>query len=142
MWPSGMCAGAVGVVRGIGQSAGLAQPWLAAHGEHEPPQSVPVSLPFCSLSRHVAARQWPPEQWLLWQSAGESQTRPASHGAQDPPQSLSDSVPLRTVSVQLGGSQTVLHTKLTQSLPVAQRWLTAHAPQLPPQSTSVSVSFF
>jgi hypothetical protein len=94
------------------------------------------------LSEQAAARQCPSVQLPLRQSALALQTKPAAHGAHEPPQLTSDSLPLRTVSVQLGGWQTVAQTKLVQSLPALQRLLTAQAAQLPPQSMSLSVSFF
>jgi hypothetical protein len=94
------------------------------------------------LSVQVAARQWPSLQLPVVQSALELHTKPVPHALHEPPQSTSDSLPLRTLSVQLGGWQTVAQTRVAQSLPVPQRLSTAHGVHVPPQSTSLSVSFF
>jgi hypothetical protein len=119
-----------------------------------PPQSVSVSVPFCAPSVHVGGgahvplRQMPEEHWPL-----AVQVRPGAHSAQGAaPQSVTGSLPFLTPSLQLGawqqrstpfGQAAVPHTRLTQSAARAQASRVAQvAPQLPPQSSSVSFWFF
>ncbi len=66
-----------------------------------PPQSIPVSLPFLTLSPHEGAAQIPllghtPEA----QSLASRQCRPLAHGGQDPPQSTSVSEPFSALLEQ------------------------------------------
>jgi hypothetical protein len=60
-----------------------------------PPQSTPLSVPFCALSEHVAAWHAPPEQTRLSQSAAAQQAVAVPQRAQlePPPQSTALSPP-------------------------------------------------
>jgi hypothetical protein len=118
------------------QSVLLAQPWSFGHLGQVPPQSVPVSLPFLVPSVHDGVwhaplmHAWPPVQlhvMLLVQ--------------------LSLSCPhLPTRSAHVKGLQPhvpLVHGPLAQSVSPPQVLPGGHvAPQLPPQSTSVSAPFF
>lgn len=111
-----------------------------------PPQSTSVSLPFLTPSVQIGALHVPPEQTLLAQSVFVLQVWPVMQPGQDvPPQSTAVSVPFLTLSVQIGAWHVFvvvpLHTPLTQSPAIEQVLPVAHAPQLPPQSVSVSVPF-
>jgi hypothetical protein len=109
-----------------------------------PPQSGPVSLPFCAPSPHVGTAQVFvfASQTLLWQSESERQLLPVAHRCVHvvPPQLTSVSLPFCTASKQLGASQMALElqTLLWQSWLIVQMRPSAQGEQLPPQSTSVS----
>lgn len=121
------------------------------------PQSTSVSNPFCWPSGQLGAWHIPPAHTLLWQSAPVRHLFKSPHrghwgsGTFTPPQSWSVSLPFLTPSLQLGGWQVPyvvgqfapLHTPLTQS-PEEQQFLPSPqvAPQLPPQSLSVSSPSF
>lgn len=85
-------------------------------GHDPPPQSVAVSLPFCTPSAQLAATQVLPRHTLEAQSDPCVHDEPLPHAGQaPPPQSIEVSVPLRTPSLQVPG----LHTPSRQT-PVAQ----------------------
>ncbi len=125
------------------QSAFVRQPTPNPHGGQLPPQSTPVSLPFCTLSVHEGATHTPPEQTLSLQSLPVRQPLPSAHGGHEPPQSTSVSFPSFTPSLQVVARHVpptqvmlVQSPSILQSLPVAQ------GEQGPPQSTSVSAPSF
>jgi len=67
----------------------------AAQGEHDPPQSTSVSMPFALPSSHAAAAHAPLSHTLLLQSRASVQAWPGSQPEQaPPPQSTSLSLPL------------------------------------------------
>jgi hypothetical protein len=135
---------------GCTQSTPLAHGCPTAHFvTHVPPQSMALSLPLSRPSLHwSAAQRLVPPHAPLWQSELTAHTRVAAHfGSQEPPQSTSVSLPLRTPSKHWLGTQrsvVALHTPEAQSVLPAHRLFTAQrrdalvAPQVPPQSTSVS----
>ncbi|MFC5490877.1 hypothetical protein [Dokdonella soli] len=96
-----------------------------------PPQSISVSPPFLTPSKHVGAAQVPAVQTWLWQSLPTLQPLPMAHAAQvGPPQSTSVSFPFFTPSEQLAGWQVpALQTRFWQSLPLAQIFPSAHGLQ-------------
>ena len=77
-------------------------------GMHIPPQSTPVSLPFCTPSKHVGVAQsmFAPH-FLLMQSTFTLHILPLPQAGQPPPpQSTSVSVPFLVRSQQVGAWQT------------------------------------
>jgi hypothetical protein len=97
-----------------GQSASRAH---VTHGAQGPPQSTPVSAPFCTPSSQLGTWQTALEQTPLAQSAATPQPTPAAHaGHAPPPQSTPVSAPFRTPSLQVGAWQEpATHTPLAQS---------------------------
>ena len=73
------------------QSAFTLQVRNTTHGGQLPPQSTSLSVPFLTLSEHVAVVHVPNEQILDWQSASPPQLFPPAHLGHPPPQSTSDS---------------------------------------------------
>jgi len=152
--------GAVQTSVAAGQKSGLEQSLLAAQptpaaqrGQlFAPPQSTPVSTPFCTLSVHEGAAHSPAVHTPLVQSEPVPHPDPVPQRAQAPlpPQSTPVSPPFFTPSPQEGAAHTpAVHTRLTQlaplvphSWPTAHSWLVGAAAQLPPQSTSLSLPFF
>jgi len=147
------------------QSLPTSQVTPTAHGPHEPPQSVPVSLPFLIVSLHVAAAHVlvvtlvvvfvallkmlvvVVTQLLLQQSPESTHVASAPHFGQElPPQSVADSFPFLMPSEQVAATQrcvALLQCELAQSLLLLQArpaWHLGHV--LPPQSTAVSSPFF
>jgi hypothetical protein len=107
-----------------------------------PPQSLSLSLWFCTPSPQVGAAHWPAVHTPLWQSFGPRQALDVPHLLQplDPPQSASVSVWFFTVSRQVGIWQTdPVQTLLVQSAPIAHALPFAHPAHEPPQSVSVSL---
>jgi hypothetical protein len=87
------------------QSAPTLHTLPAAHALQLPPQSTSVSVPFFTVSVHVAA--WhlsgEPEHTPLWQSDGTRHVLAFAHLPQlEPPQSMSVSVPFLTLSEHVG----------------------------------------
>ena len=87
--------------------------WQSVGAEHEspvaqllpqlPPQSISVSVPFCTPSLQVGAWQTFEVHTPLSQSPPTAQPWPTVHGEQvPPPQSTSVSAPFCTVSLQFG----------------------------------------
>ena len=136
------------------QSLFAAQPMPSAHGLHIPPQSRPVSVPFCTPSLQLAGVQAPlvphslSTQSLPLMHILPSAQAGASSASPVPllPQSVSVSVPFFTVSVEVGASHSLVagsHTPLVQSPPRRQAIPSPQAAQVPPQSEAVSLpSFF
>jgi hypothetical protein len=88
------------------QSVPARQALPSAHvGQPPPPQSTSVSVPFFTVSEHVAAWQTRPVHTPLSQSAATAHARLAAHGVHEPPQSTSVSVPSFILSVQLAAMQ-------------------------------------
>src|SRR5204863_2350683 len=73
-------------------------------GHAPPPQSMPVSLPFLTLSLHAAARHVPPAHTRVVQSVPLAQPLSTAHGLHEPPQSTSVSWPFFTWSLQSGAA--------------------------------------
>jgi hypothetical protein len=90
------------------QSAFDLQCLRSAHfGQVGPPQSMPVSVPFCTPSLQVGAAQCAFLQSLSTQSASPRHILPSAHGGHvPPPQSTSVSVPSFTPFMQLAGTHT------------------------------------
>jgi hypothetical protein len=114
-----------------------------------PPQSTPVSPPFCTESTHVGAWQTLPVQTPLVQSALPPQFLPSAHVSLAasqvvPPQSRSVSAPFFTPSVHVAAAQCFVasHTPLLQSPATRHFFVSAHPLHVvPPQSISVSAPF-
>jgi hypothetical protein len=111
---------------------------------HGPPQSMPVSVPFFTVSVQLGAVQrLIAEQAPLAQSTPVLQPPPSAHlFGQEPPQSTPVSEPFWRLSVHDGAWQVPLHTASTQSAGTEHPFPSAHWGQLPPQSTSVSSPSF
>jgi hypothetical protein len=79
-----------------------------------PPQSTPVSLPFCTASVQLGAAQKALMQTPLWQSASFVHVESAGHALQSgPPQSMSVSTPFFTISVHVAvAHRPLVHTPL------------------------------
>jgi hypothetical protein len=118
----------------------------AQRGQRSPPQSVEVSLPFCTPSVQVpGSAQRPAWQRPLWHWASAVQTSASAHSPQAAlPQSVTGSPPLATPSLQLGAWQQRCtpgpqpappHTLLWQSSLPLQLTPVAQLGQGPPQST-------
>jgi hypothetical protein len=87
------------------QSVTTLQSLLVPQAEHEPPQSVSVSVPFLVPSEQLDAWHVPAMHTPLVQSAPVVQPLPSAHlsvGAHEPPQSTSVSVPFLTMSPHVG----------------------------------------
>jgi hypothetical protein len=130
------------------QSAFTLQPLPTAHFVvQEPPQSTPVSVPFCTLSEHVGVWHTPLVHLRLVQSPLPEHLPASGHfGHVVPPQSTSVSVPLTMPSLHAAAWQTLLEQSplagVTQSPFTEQPAPTAHfVVHVPPQSTAVSVPF-
>src|SRR5690606_29813196 len=92
--------------RPLEQSEFWTHPSPAAHEAGQlPPQSTPVSPPFCTPSSHDGAWQEPSVQTPERQSVGAPHCLPVAQEVQEPPQSVSDSSPFRIPSPQLAGAQ-------------------------------------
>src|SRR5262245_8332339 len=104
--PQGAAAQLLPVQVWLSQSASVVQPRPLPPGSHPerapPPQSWPVSLPFCTPSLQAGALQRPPVHTPLWQSPPPEQATPVPQGLQPesapPPQSGPDSLPFFTPS--------------------------------------------
>jgi hypothetical protein len=111
-----------------------------------PPQSASVSVPFFTVSVHVAARHFfvPGSQTALMQSSATAHVFVSAHLPHDPPQSTSVSFSFLMVSAHVAATHLPpVHTALVQSVAAAQALPSRHfVVQEPPQSTSVSVPFF
>jgi hypothetical protein len=70
----------------------------APQGVHVPPQSIPVSVPFCTPSVQLALRHVPAAHAPLAQSLAAVQRLPGGQGLHVPPQSTSVSLPFFTAS--------------------------------------------
>ena len=135
------------------QSAGTAQPFVAAHGAAlvgaPPPQSTSVSVPFLMPSELDGGAHLPsPPHERLTQSLPALQFLPSSHfgalvGAV-PPQSTSLSVPFWSPSVALGGEHSpAMQLLFSQSVATPQVLPSMHRGATePPQSTSLSSPSF
>src|SRR4051812_3011853 len=107
-----------------------------------PPQSTPVSWPFCSWSLQVGAAHLPLVQRLLRQSESSVQPSDGAHGGHCPPQSRSVSVPFCRWSLQPGAVHLPLtQILLAQSVALPQAWPAAQLLQPGPQSRSLSLPF-
>ncbi len=117
--------------------------YQVAGGGQAPPQSTPISLPFCTPSEQLGLEQVLvlASHTLLTQSLALRHFLVSAQAGQvAPPQSTSVSSPFWVRSVQLAFWQMLLrHTLLTQSPCLRHFWVWTHAGQVaPPQSTSVS----
>jgi hypothetical protein len=132
------------------QSASLAHPCATgqrAESASGPPQSLPVSLPFCCPSACVGAWHFCVAHTKLSQSVPAAQPPPTVQRGSWillPPQSTPVSVPFLILSFGLAGWHILPAQELfTQSVGNVQRLPSPHAGALgPPQSVSVSVPFF
>jgi hypothetical protein len=141
------------------QSPATVQPLPSPHflfvgdAAQEPPQSVPVSVPFFTPSLQVGAAQAPLAHTPLAQLAPAPvplpHIFPFAQGGHDPPQSTSVSVLFFTPSAQLAAAQIPsMQTPFAQSPATAQACPSGHflfvgdAAHEPPQSIAVSVPFF
>ena len=135
------------------QSASTLQPRVSAHGLHVPPQSGPVSVPFCTPSLQLAAVQVPLAPHSL-----STQSVPTPHFSESAqagalvfspvpldPQSVSVSLPFWILSFDVGTRHSLVPSMsqllLVQSVLAAQPSPSAHALHIPPQSRPVSVPF-
>jgi hypothetical protein len=132
------------------QSAFVAQPWPTVQSAAQlPPQSMSVSLPFLMASLQLAATHLP---FVHFPLLGSTQSALVLHSLftaqppQLPPQSTSVSLPFWTPSLQAAAAHFLAtHLPLAgsaQSASLAQPLWGGQPPQLPPQSTSVSLPFF
>jgi hypothetical protein len=88
------------------QSASTEQCFRSPHGEQDPPQSMSVSVPFCTPSLHEGAAHTPPAQTWLAQSDAKLQSPPVLQPrGHVPPQSTSASPSSFTPSKQWSGAQ-------------------------------------